>query len=339
MPHESRPFTVRNSCTDSGLKTSLETPPIDRPLEANSQSLLVTLSSGEQLDISQFDSDELQQLQWREERAYAAQIAASAAGSRERKDLYRQGYDAVTTIYARIVDRNSKGLVMGFDRRYATVARQLLARSSARCSRPARVFEIGYGCGALLAELPGVDVAGIEVSATMRDQARRRLGDNHPARLYLGDFLTQDLSAESNCDLVFWNDVLEHLAPDEVPHFLRRIHDMLTPGGYLVTITPNWHMRPSDVTMNFCPPRTTAVGFHLKEYSLREVTSRLRDAGFARVATPLFITHGRIVLSGSGLAGAKRVFEPLLEWVPFRLARVACRALGLSFTIAQRTLE
>lgn len=321
------------------MKTAHQTPPIDQPIEAVSQSLLVTLSTGEQLDISQLGSDELQQLQWREERAYAAQIAASAAGSQERKDLYRQGYDAVTTIYARNVDRSGKGLVMGFDRRYAALVRQLLSRASARRTRPARVFEIGYGCGALLAELPGVDVAGIEVSATMREQARRRLGEDHPARLYLGDFLTRDLSAESNCDLVFWNDVFEHLVPDEVPHFLRRIHDMLAPGGYLVTITPNWHMRPSDVTMDFCPPRTTAVGFHLKEYSLREVTSRLRGAGFARVATPLFVTHGRIVLCGSGLAGAKRMFEPLLEWVPFRLARIACRALGLNCTIAQRPLE
>jgi hypothetical protein len=39
------------------------------------------------------------------------------------------------------------------------------------------------------------------------------------------------------------------------------------------------------------------------------------------------------------LAGANRVFEPLLEWVPFRLARVACRPLGLSCTIAQRQLK
>ena len=201
------------------------------------------------------------------------------------------------------------------------------------------MFEIGYGCGALLAELPGVDVAGIEVSSTMRDQARRRLGNDHPARLYLGDFLSEDLSAEEGCDLVFWNDVLEHLAPDEVPDFLQRIYELLAPGGYLVTITPNWHMRPSDITVDFCPPRTTAVGFHLKEYSLREVTSCLRGAGFKRVATPLVISHGRIVLAGSGLGGAKRLFEPLLEWLPFRMAKLACRALGLSCTIAQRPPE
>jgi SAM-dependent methyltransferase len=321
------------------LKTALETFPLEQPLRADPQSLVITLSSGDLLDISQLDSDELQELQWREERAYAAQIGASAAGSQERKDLYRRGYDAVTTIYARNIDRSGKGLVMGYDRRYATVVRQLLARSNWQRSRPARVFEIGYGCGALLAELPGLDLAGIEVSATMREQAQRRLGEDHPARLYLGDFLTHDLAAESNCDLVFWNDVFEHLVPDEVPHFLHRIYDLLAPGGYLVTITPNWHMRPSDITMDFCPPRTTAIGFHLKEYSLREVTSRLRDAGLSRVATPLFITHKRIFLAGSGLAGAKRLFEPLLEWAPFRLARVACRALGLSCTIAQRPRE
>ncbi len=321
------------------MNTALETSPIEPSVEAGLPSLSITLSSGEQLDISQLGADELQQLQWREERAYAALIAASAAGSQARKDLYRQGYDAVTTIYARNVDRSGSGLVMGFDRRYATVVRQLLARGARSRTRPARVFEIGYGCGALLSELPGVDVAGIEVSATMRDQARCRLGKDHPARLYLGDFLSEDLSAEAGCDLVFWNDVFEHLAPDEVPAFLRRIYALLAPGGYLVTITPNWHMRPSDITVDFCPPRTTAVGFHLKEYTLREVSACLRDAGFDRVATPLLITHGRIVLAGSGLAGLKRLFEPWLEWLPFRLAKLACRGMGLSCTIARRPPE
>jgi SAM-dependent methyltransferase len=318
------------------LNTALETRPIGPSVKADSSPLLITLTSGEQLDISQLDSHELQQLQWREERAYAALIAASAAGSQERKDLYRRGYDAVTTIYARNIDRSGSGLVMGFDRRYAYIVRQLLDRGAQNRNRPARVFEIGYGCGALLTELPGVDVAGIEVSATMRDQARRRLGQDHQARLYLGDFLCEDLSAEAGCDLVFWNDVLEHLAPDEVPGFLQRIYELLAPGGYLVTVTPNWHMRPSDITVDFCPPRTTAVGFHLKEYSLREVTECLRDAGFERVATPLFITRRRIVLAGLGLAGAKRLFEPLLEILPFRLAKLACRGLGLSCTIARR---
>ena len=62
---------------------------------------------------------------------------------------------------------------------------------------------------------------------------------------------------------------------------------MLAPGGQLVTITPNWHCRPADVTAAICPPRTDAAGLHLKEYTLVEVSHMLRRAGFSRVATPL----------------------------------------------------
>ena len=55
---------------------------------------------------------------------------------------------------------------------------------------------------------------------------------------------------------------------------------MLATGGQLLTITPNWHVRPSDVTVAFCPPRTASAGLHLKEYTLGEVRDLLRRAGF-----------------------------------------------------------
>jgi SAM-dependent methyltransferase len=241
----------------------------------------------------------------------------------------------VTTIFGRVTGADGHGPAMGYDRRYARLVLELLARRPT--DRP-RVFEVGYGCGALLAALPDVEVAGIEVSPAMHAHACRRLANHRHARLHVGDFLTADLASEVGTDVVFWNDVLEHLVPDDVPDFLSRIYGLLKPGGYLVTITPNWHMRPNDVTSCFFPPRTTAVGFHLKEYRLREVTALLREAGFRRLATPLLITHKRIVLCGSGLAGIKCAFEPALEVLPFRAARLLCRALGLSCTIAQRPL-
>jgi SAM-dependent methyltransferase len=295
----------------------------------------VNLSSGQPVDIGSLDYDALSELQWREERAFAALIAGSARGSERRRDLFRQAYDTVTTIYGRRIGAGGNGPAMGYDRRYAELVLELLARRPT--DRP-RVFEIGYGCGALLAALPDVEVAGIEVSSGMHAHACRRLAKDHHARLHVGDFLTADLAREAGTDVVFWNDVLEHLVPDDVPDFLSRIYGLLKPGGYLVTITPNWHMRPNDVTHDFCPPRTTAVGFHLKEYRLRELTVLLREAGFRRVATPLLITRKRIVLCGSGLAGIKRALEPALEGLPFRTTRLLCRALGLSCTIAQRPL-
>jgi 2-polyprenyl-3-methyl-5-hydroxy-6-metoxy-1,4-benzoquinol methylase len=226
---------------------------------------------------------------------------------------------------------------MGFDWRYARLVLELLSARKRQADRVGRFFEIGYGCGALLEAIhaAGAEVEGIEVSTIMRDQARARLPVECRERLHLGSFLDTSLTAsDSRFDVIFWNDVLEHLVPDEALDFLRRAHSLLAPGGCLVTITPNWHMRPSDVTDDHRPPRTEAEGLHLKEYTLRETTELLQVAGFVRVGTPLFVTRQRMHLAGLGLASVKRLGEPLLEYLPFRFAKLLCRGLALSCTLA-----
>lgn len=305
------------------------------PVRPAEPALVVTLHNGESLDLRPFDFAQLQRLQWDQERGFAALLAASQQGSARRAELFRHAYDTVCTIHGHILSLIGSGCVMGYDPRYAALVRRLLERRTEK-QRRARVFEIGFGRGDLLASLAGVQISGIEVSAAMREQALERLPAECHGRLYLGDLLSLDVSAAAGCDVVFWNDVFEHLVPDDVPAFLRRIHELLAPGGYLVTITPNWHARPWDITRDFCPPRTTAQGFHLKEYTLGEVSGLVRAAGFRSVATPLVVTRGRIVLAGSGLLGCKSLCESLLEYLPFRCARLACRALGLSVTIARK---
>ncbi len=172
----------------------------------------------------------------------------------------------------------------------------------------------------------------------MRDDACRLLGADAAEHLYRGDLLDFEPSRlESPPSLIYWNDVLEHVPPDEAAAYLRRIAELLLPGGELLTITPNWHIRPSDVTSVFCPPRTEAAGVHLKEYTLRELTRMLRAAGFDRVATPWIVTPRRILRCGSGMAALKRLVEPALEWMPFRLAQLLCRGWGLSITIARHS--
>jgi hypothetical protein len=86
----------------------------------------------------------------------------------------------------------------------------------------------------------------------------------------------------------------------------------------------------------FHPVRTVAAGVHLKEYTLREVTALLRQAGFARVATPLVVLPRRMVVCGNGLAGLKRAAEHGLEALPYALARLFCRGAALSTTIATK---
>ncbi len=178
-------------------------------------------------------------------------------------------------------------------------------------------------------------MAGVEVSAAVHRQACELLGPNYREWLLVGDVRTIATGQQERHSLIFWNDVFEHIPPDEIAEYLQALRSMLAPGGLLVTITPNWHIRPSDITADFCPRRTEAIGLHLKEYTLREVTALLREAGFQRIRTPLLQTRKKIVTCGSGLTATKHLCEPLLERLPFRLAEILCRGFSLNCTLAE----
>jgi hypothetical protein len=177
----------------------------------------------------------------------------------------------------------------------------------------------------------------VEISATMREQALKVLGKRHADELLFGD-LRQVKAAEldERPSLIYWNDVFEHICPDEIGDYLAHIHQLLQPGGTLVTITPNWLLRPSDVTRSFCPLRTEARGLHFKEYRLAEVAKLLKQAGFKRVATPLVVSKQRIYLCGRGGRLVKQLCEPLIDKLPIKCAHLLCRGLGLSYTIARK---
>ncbi len=300
----------------------------------------VTLADGRRCDISAISPEEILRLQWEQEQAFARRILETNKGSAARAEATRVAYDTVTRIFARCLDtEGSEAPSMGLDPRYVDLVLRLLRSQQARDGH-ARLFEVGFGSGRLLeaAAEAGFSVGGIEVSPALHAEAERRLPEHARADLRLGSL--PDLGRQYHgrpFTLVYWNDVFEHVPPDEILDYLGAIHRLLAPGGCLLTFTPNWHFRPSDVTRAVCKPRTEAAGLHLKEYTLGQVRSLLGEAGFTRVRVPLLVTKKRIVLAGSGLAGWKCRLEPLLEWLPFRMAEILCRGFGLSCTIAMKS--
>ena len=298
----------------------------------------VTLADGTVLPLAGLSREDLLTLQWQQEQQFSARILAAAKGSPDRAEVLRHAYDTVTQLFAATQGFLEEPVRMGLHPRQERLVLETLQRQRRQGMEP-RFFEIGYSSGVLLDRVAqaGFPIAGIEVSQAMRRQALKRLGPDHASRLYLGDFLNAEiLQTAGPFTLVYWNDVFEHVPPDEILDYLKRIHQLLVPGGQLITITPNWHMRPSDVTRAFHPVRTAAAGLHLKEYTLSEVTSLLRQAGFGRVATPLVVLPRRMVLCGNGLAGLKRAAEPGLEALPYALTRLFCRGGALSTTIATK---
>lgn len=97
--------------------------------------------------------------------------------------------------------------------------------------------------------------------------------------LVISDGCSVDVPAGS-VDLAFSDQLMEHLHCDDALEQLRNIHRALKPGGAYFCITPNRLYGPSDISAYF---DHVARGFHLKEYSLREVRAVFAQAGFPRV--------------------------------------------------------
>ncbi|QDT00421.1 class I SAM-dependent methyltransferase [Adhaeretor mobilis] len=296
----------------------------------------VMLADGRLSDLNGLDRRQLHELQWEQEQKFTHAILAFPKGSQERVMIVGQAYNTICTILA-AMQGDDEPLQMGMDKRYIKLVLDLLVQQYNRGSARPALFEVGYGCGSLLDEVrgQGYQIGGIEVSSTMRDQAVGVLGQRHEENLLLGDLRSVDTeSLPFQPTVVYWNDVFEHIAPDEIKDYLQTIYGVLAPGGVLVTITPNWLLRPSDVTGDFCPARTEARGLHLKEYSLAEVTSLLKQTGFRRIGTPLASIPGKLIMCGGGGRWVKQRIEPMLDRLPVRLAHLLCRGFAMSITLA-----
>jgi len=81
-------------------------------------------------------------------------------------------------------------------------------------------------------------------------------------------------------DLVFSQQVLEHLHPDDAPEHFAEGFRVLVPGGTMAVETPNRRTGPQDISRGFTP---VAEGLHLKEWTIRELIRQFRRTGFVRV--------------------------------------------------------
>jgi SAM-dependent methyltransferase len=80
-------------------------------------------------------------------------------------------------------------------------------------------------------------------------------------------------------DVAFSYQLMEHVHPDDAVEQLRSIYRVLAPGGVYICVTPNRLCGPHDISMYF---DREATGFHLKEYTISELTDLFRNTGFER---------------------------------------------------------
>jgi SAM-dependent methyltransferase len=143
-------------------------------------------------------------------------------------------------------------------------------------------LEIGAGDCALSVEVAKLakQVCAIDVSSA----PSRNNAFPPNLRFVVSDGLSVPMPSDS-VDLAFSNQLIEHLHPDDALEVTADICRTLVDGGKYICMTPHRFTGPHDVSRFF---DEVATGFHLKEYSVRDLSNLLLRAGFSRVSLIVF---------------------------------------------------
>lgn len=183
------------------------------------------------------------------------------------------------------------------------------------------LLEIGPGdCALSLALAERVrHVYGLDVSAEITRQT------SLPANfdLILSDGTSVPLPPES-VDVAYSNQLMEHLHPDDALEQLKGIWRVLRPGGVYICITPNRLSGPHDISQHF---DSEATGFHLKEYTVGELSRLFRTVGFRTVRTLL----GRRGFCLPAPVAPVLAGEAVLSRLPPGTRRAVGRTVGRAF--------
>ena len=157
--------------------------------------------------------------------------------------------------------------------RLAVTYRRLVRRLQ---PRGARVFEVGFGTGALLrrflddgAIVAGADLGALAVAVDPVVTAHATL---HTTSL-------ESLPRQDPVDLVIAVHVVEHVA--DPAQFARTCYDLLRPGGQLVLVTP----AGDSASLGVFRSRWWMLEdpTHVRFFSARSISRLLRESGFADV--------------------------------------------------------
>jgi SAM-dependent methyltransferase len=235
----------------------------------------------------------------------------------QRRSLYGPVYDE---LYQRVPHHPQLTRKRSAELTYAGLVPQL--RLLRPYLRPDTVLlEIGPGdCALSMALAPQVrQVYGLDVSAAIT----HRVSFPSNFKLILSDGTSVPLPPDS-VDVAYSNQLMEHLHPDDALEQLEGIWRALRPGGIYICITPNRISGPHDISEHF---DSVATGFHLKEYTVTELSRMFRKVGFRKVHT-LLGRQGACVAAPVAPVAAG---EMVLGLLPPKPRRVLGRSVGRAF--------
>jgi SAM-dependent methyltransferase len=152
-----------------------------------------------------------------------------------------------------------------------------------------RVLEIGCGMGELVIGLSekGYQCVGIDVSEVRIQRLQRLQSTNLQFRRVEGTTLP---FPDQSFDVAVSMQLFEHLHPEDAGEHLREVFRVLKPGGFYMLETPNALVGPGDVSRFFTE---TAQGFHLREYTIRDLCDLFHECGFGQIE--VLLRWGRLL--------------------------------------------
>jgi hypothetical protein len=187
----------------------------------------------------------------------------------DRKDLYSSVYEELF----REVPDHAQLVLKGQETVKRAELRELFEMLRPFLNPDTVYAEIGAGdCALTMLVAPHVQkVYAIDVSETVTR------GASAPN---LEVVLSDGISIPVKATLIFSNQLMEHLHPEDARDQLANVFAALEPGGKYFCITPNRMSGPHDVSRGI---DEVARGFHLREYTNYELAGLFRSVGFARV--------------------------------------------------------
>jgi len=134
---------------------------------------------------------------------------------------------------------------------------------------------------------------------------------------------------QSSVGVAYSNQLMEHLHPDDALKQLKDIYNALIPGGRYICITPNRLNGPHDISKYF---DEVATGFHLKEYTISDLSSLFRKIGFSKVKS--YVGANGIYISLPMYLFAW--YETVLDNIPYKLRKTIVRILPFRLMLGIR---
>ena len=195
----------------------------------------------------------------------------------KRAHLYQQAYNELFAFFHEVMPET---------RTYGWGAH--LVNFFAPFLRNKKVLEMGCAKGVSTFHIAAVarEVVGIDASSVNIEKARSTIPEECRSKVSFECMDAAHLDfAPKSFDVIYSNDLVEHLHPDDMREHLRQCHRILRVEGHFICVTPHRDTGPHDATKYVKPKGSPPEGLHLVEYDYRMIGALLKARGFDRIRT------------------------------------------------------